>query len=69
MLTNKRKNTILKNVNYFKSFIEYPNNMDNIYKNIEEFNSNKNAILSATIPNKSFGHLLGLDISRKIWYF
>ena len=43
--------------------------MDNIYKNIEEFNSNKNAILSATIPNKSFGHLLDLDISRKIWYF
>ena len=40
--------------------------MDNIYKNIEEFNSIKNSTLSATIPNKSFGHLLDLDISPKI---
>ena len=30
ILINKRENTILK---YSKSFIEYPNNMDNVYKN------------------------------------
>ena len=26
---------------HFKVFIEYSNNMDNIYKNIEEYNPNK----------------------------
>ena len=31
----------LKNFNDFKAFIEYSNNMNNIYKNIEEYNSNK----------------------------
>ena len=41
-LTNT-KNTGLKHANYSKAFIEYSNNMDDIYKNIEECNPNKNA--------------------------
>ena len=38
---NKRESTGLKNLNDFKSFIEYANGMDDIYKNIEEYNPNK----------------------------
>ena len=40
-LINKRKSTSLKYFNDSKTFIEYSNNMDDIYKNIEEYNPNK----------------------------
>ena len=35
-LINKRESTELQHSNDSKTFIEYPNNMDDIYKNIEE---------------------------------
>ena len=41
LLNNKRENTDLKHFNYFKAFIEYLNNMNNIYKKIDENNPNK----------------------------
>ena len=37
-LINKRDSTGLKNFNDFKSFIEYSNDMNDIYKNIEDSN-------------------------------
>ena len=37
----KRECTGLKYFKYFKAFIEYWNKMNNIYKNIDEYNSNK----------------------------
>ena len=40
-LINKRENTGFKYFNVFKAFIEYSNDMDGIYKNIEEYNPNK----------------------------
>ena len=40
-LINKRESTSLKRFNDSKDFIEYSNDMDNIYKNIEEYNPNK----------------------------
>ena len=36
LLTNKRENTSLKHFNDFKASNEYSNDMDDIYKNIEE---------------------------------
>ena len=39
---NKRESTGLKHLNDSKIFIEYSNDMDDIYKNIEENNPNKN---------------------------
>ena len=39
-LINKRKNTGLRHFNDSRAFIEYSNDMDNIYKNIEEYNPN-----------------------------
>ena len=40
-LINKRERTGLKHFNYFKAFIEYADDMDDIYKNIKEYNPNK----------------------------
>ena len=40
-LVNKRESTDLKHFNDCKAFIEYSNGMDDIYKNIKEYNPNK----------------------------
>ena len=40
-LINKRESTGLKYLNDSKAFIEYSNDMDDIYKDIEEYNLNK----------------------------
>ena len=42
MLTNKKKGTGLKRFNDCKVFIEYSNDMDDMYKNINENNPSKN---------------------------
>ena len=48
LLINKRERAGLKHLNDSKAFIEYSNDMDDIYKNIEEFNANmKRKILIA----------------------
>ena len=41
MLINKRESTSLKYLNDPKTFIEYSDDMEDIYKNIEEYNPNK----------------------------
>ena len=40
-LINKRKSTILKHFTISKAFIEYSNDMDDIYKYIKDYNTNK----------------------------
>ena len=40
-LINKRKSTGLKHFNDLKAFIEYSNGMQDVYKNIEEYNPGK----------------------------
>ena len=41
LLINKRKSTNLNYFNNSKSFIKYSNNMDDVYKNVEDYNLNK----------------------------
>ena len=41
LLINKRESTGLKFLNDSKAFIEHSNDMDDIYKNIEDYNPNK----------------------------
>ena len=41
LLINKRKNVHIQHYNYLKAFIEYSNNMDYIYENIDEYYSKK----------------------------
>ena len=41
MLINKRESTGLKHFNDSKLFIKYLNDMNDIYKNVEEYNPNK----------------------------
>ena len=43
MLINKRESKGLKYFNDLKAFIEYSNDADDIYKNIEEYNPSKKA--------------------------
>ena len=40
-MTNKQESKGLKQLNDSKAFIEYANDMDDIYKNIEECNPNE----------------------------
>ena len=40
LLVNKIESKSLKYFNGLKAFIEYSNDMDDIYKNIEEYNPN-----------------------------
>ena len=40
LLINERKSTDLNYFNYSKAFSEYSNDMNVIYKNIEEYNQN-----------------------------
>ena len=41
MLTNKRENNGLNHLIDSNAFIEYLNGMNDVYKNIEEYNLNK----------------------------
>ena len=41
MLSNQREKTGSKNLNDSRSYIKHLNDMDDIYKNIEEYNPNK----------------------------
>ena len=41
LLINKRESTGQKHFNDPKAFIEYSNDMHNVYKNIDEYNINK----------------------------
>ena len=42
LLINKRESTGLKQFSDFKAFLEYSDNMDDVFKNIGEYNPNKN---------------------------
>ena len=49
LLINKTESTGLKYFNDSKGFIEYSNDMDDIYKNIEEYSPNKKRIISMVL--------------------
>ena len=58
-LINKQKSIGLKHFNDSKAFIEYSNNMNDIYKNSEEYNpSKKHNILTV------FGDMIGDKLSN-----
>ena len=60
LLINKRESTGLKYFNNSKAFIEYSNDMDDIYKDIEEYNPNKKRkiliVFNDMICNKKLGN-------------
>ena len=51
LLVNKRESIGLNHFNDPKAFIEYSNNMDDIYKNIEEYNPGKERKILAVFDN------------------
>ena len=56
-LINKLEDVGTKHFNDSKAFIEYFNNMDNIYKNISEHNPNKKYKMLIVFDNKIFDML------------
>ena len=78
-LINKRESTGLNHLNDSKSFIEYSNNMDDVYKNTEEYNPNKKRkiliafddIIGDMLSNKKLNQIVtGLSITgRKLNIF
>ena len=65
-LINKRESTGLKNFNYPKTFIEYSNDMQDLYKNIDEYNVDKehkilivfNDMIADMINNKKINSII-----------
>ena len=45
LLINKLESTAIQHLNDLKAFIEFSNDMNNIYKNIEEYNPSKNYLI------------------------
>ena len=60
VLINKRESTGLKHFNDSKAFIEYSNDMDDIYKSIEGYNPNKKRKIIIV-----FDHLVADMLSNK----
>ena len=62
LLINKRESAGLRYLNGSKAFIEYSNDMSDIYQNIEEYNRNKKSkilivfddVMADTLINKKF---------------
>ena len=59
-LINKQESTGLKHFNVSQAFTKYSNNMDNIYKNIEEYNLNKKSKILIV-----FGDMIADILSNK----
>ena len=51
-LIKKREEVVTKHFNDSKAFIEYSNDMDHIYKNIEKYNPNKKRKILIVFDNK-----------------
>ena len=60
LLINKRESTGLKYLNDSKAFIVYANDMDDIYKNIEEYNPNRKRKILIV-----FGNMIADMLSNK----
>ena len=58
-LVNKQEGTGLKHFNNSKAFIEYSNDPDDIYKNIEEYNPNKKRKILIVFDNM-IAHMLSI---------
>ena len=59
-LINKKESTWLKHFNDPKAFIEYSNNIEDVYKNIDEYNIDKKSKISIF-----FGHMISDMINNK----
>ena len=63
-LIKKRKNVGTKHFNDSKAYIEYSDDMDDIYKNIEEYNLNKKCRILIFLDSTKF-----LNCLKKITFF
>ena len=66
MLINKRESTGLKYLNDSKAFIDYSNDMDDICKNIEEYNPNKKRKILIVLNDMSVDMLSNKKINSVV---
>ena len=59
-LINKRESTRLKRLNCSKVFIEYSNDMDDIYKNIKDYNPDKKRKILIAFDDMIADHIINL---------
>ena len=72
LLINNRENTGLKHFNNFKAFIEYSNDVDDTYKNLEEYNPIKkckilivfDVMIADMLINKKFNPIVTKSFLR-----
>ena len=67
---NKRESSVLKHLNHSKVFIAYSNDMDDIHKNIEEYNPNKNRKLLTAFDDKIVAMLSDRQCTKnEVFYY
>ena len=63
-LINKRESKALEHFNDSKAFIKYSNGMDDICKNIEEYNPNKKQIINQKLQQIAFNYSSDIDLLK-----
>ena len=66
LLINKRESTCLKYLNDSKAFIEYSNDMDELCKNIEEYNLNKKRKILVVFDDMIFDMLSNKKLNSMV---
>ena len=69
ILINKKESAILKHFNDFKAFIEYSNNMQDVYENIEEYNTDKERKILIAFDNAIAGMINNKKLNSMVTEF
>ena len=69
ILINKKESTILKHFNDFKAFIEYLNDMQEVYENIEEYNTDKERKILIAFDNAIAGMINNKKLNSMVTEF
>ena len=69
LLINKRESTGLEYLNDSKAFIEYSNEMDDIYKNIEVYNPYKKQKILIVFDDMTVNMLSNKKLNQMVMYY
>ena len=69
ILINKKESAILKHFNDFKAFIEYSNDMQDVYENIEEYNTDKERKILIAFDNAIAGMINNKKLNSMVTEF
>ena len=69
ILINKKESAILKHFNDFKAFIKYSNDMQDVYENIEEYNTDKERKILIAFDNAIAGMINNKKLNSMVTEF